>query len=284
MLERDELLHQLSPEPGALDDDALGAACRDDLDAALVALTRLGGGSDRALRELARRYAARVVIDLAREGRRIRPGVGKIATRPADHAGDLDLDTAIPALADARALGELVDRDRLRVRAWTRRDDAFTLLVDRSGSMAGERIAAAALAGAVIALRAPRDHSIVTFAADAIVVTSQGQQRSVDAEVDDLLALRGHGTTDLALGLRVGLTQLARTGAARRIGVLLSDCEPTAGDDPLPLARCFDRLVVLAPPDAGAEAPRLAAAGGGGCTTLSSPSDVPAALWRLLSE
>ena len=108
--------------------------------------------------------------------------------------------------------------------------------------------------------------------------------RSADSLVQDVLRLRGHGVTDLSLGLRTARAQLERTRAQRRITILLSDCRPTSGDDPTIAARALDELVVFAPEGDTDDAVALAAASGARCAGIASPFDAPAALARLFDR
>ena len=75
--------------------------------------------------------------------------------------------------------------------------------------------------------------AFVAFAEEALVVKAQDRHRPPDEVVDDLLTLRGFGTTDLARALRVARLQLERSTAGRRLAIVLSDCRATAGEDPL---------------------------------------------------
>jgi Mg-chelatase subunit ChlD len=59
------------------------------------------------------------------------------------------------------------------------------------------------------------------------------------------MSLRGRGRTDLALALRTAARELARARAAERHAIVLSDCRPTAGADPLGATRGLDRVDVL---------------------------------------
>ncbi|MGI9578274.1 MAG: hypothetical protein ACR2OH_08760, partial [Microthrixaceae bacterium] len=96
--------------------------------------------------------------------------------------------------------------------------------------------------------------------------------------------LRGFGITDVGLALRTAARQLGRSTAGRRIAVLMSDCRATTGGDPLPHAAGIDELVVLAPEGDTADAEALADALGARWSTLAGPSDVPAALDRVLGR
>ncbi len=165
--------------------------------------------------------------------------------------------------------------------SWTRPDTALCLAVDRSGSMQGARLATAAVAAAAVVLRAPQDASVLAFSGAAVVVSSQRDARDPEEVVDDLLTLRGAGVTDLALALRCADDQLARSTAARRVAVVLSDCRATTGGDALEAAAALwatDELVVLAPADDAEDARSFAAASGTRLVEVTGPSDVARAL------
>jgi len=148
--------------------------------------------------------------------------------------------------------------------------------------MGGDRLAAAAVAAAAVTWRAPKDYSVLTFSEDVVVIKAQDEWRGAEVVVDDLLTLRGLGTTNLALALRAARTQLARSSAARRLVVLLSDCRATTGGDPFAEARAVDELFVVAPAGDSEEGKALAGAAGGRCATLEGPSGVPAVFAQLL--
>lgn len=282
-LARHQHFDEVSPEVGQLDEEAFDQALGDDPDEALALLADLVGATDERLKELARRLAGRVMVDLARRGAPAARGVGRIERLPfRPDAGDLDLDTSLEPIAVARAAGMVPDPDDLRVRGWTRPGTAICLLLDRSGSMGGEPLAAAAVAAAAVAWRAPADYSVLAFSSDVVVVKAQDQPSSPERVVNAVLTLRGHGTTDVALALRTATQQLARSPAARRIAVLLSDCRATVPGDVVGAARGLDELWIVAPADDRAEAEELAAAAGGRLATLSGPSAVPEAFARLL--
>lgn len=243
----------------------------------------MAGATDERLRRLARRLAGRVAVRLGRGGPARERGVGRLRRVPLSPGGELDLDASLDALLTAAGQGRSPHVEDLRATLWGRPSVALCLLVDRSGSVGGERLATAALAAAAVALRAPEDHSVLAFNDRAVVLKAQDVRRPVGEVVDALLALRGHGTTDLALALDAARRQLARSGAARKVTVLLSDGRPTAGPDPLPAARRLEELVVLAPAGDAEQARALAGAAGARVEELSGPSDVPRAL-HVLSD
>lgn len=282
-LEQNPGFAELSPEVGELDEEAFGRAMAEDPEQTLTLLSELTGATDRALAALARRLAGRIVLDVARAGRTDRRGVGTLALSPADRAeGDLDVDASLEALHLATAASLPPALDEVRLRTWRRRSTSVCLLVDRSGSMGGERLTTAALTAAACAWRAPDDHSVVAFAEHAWVLKAQDQDRSAESLVDDVFSLRGHGVTDLALALRTARAQLARSRAGRRVTVLLSDCRSTAGDDATSDAAALDELVILSPAGDSDDAAALAASSGAAWAPLASALDAPAALDRLL--
>jgi Mg-chelatase subunit ChlD len=102
--------------------------------------------------------------------------------------------------------------------------------------------------------------------------------------VDGVLALRGFGTTDVAGALLAAAEQLARSRAARRITVLLSDCRATEPGDVTAAAAALDELVIIAPAGDSEDAETLAASVGALLATVSGPSEIPEALARVLEQ
>ena len=155
---------------------------------------------------------------------------------------------------------------------------AICLLVDRSGSMSGDRLASAALAAAVCAWRAPNHFAVLAFYDRVVEMKGINTTKPPEQLVAEVLALRGHGTTDVALALRAAGQQLDRSRATRRLTVLLSDAEVTAGGDPVPAARALDELVIIAPSDEPEHARALIEAAGGRLAEVGGPLSVLDAL------
>lgn len=284
-LAKHDQFEQVSPEVGELDESAVDDAMDDDPDAMLALLADLTGATDPKLRDLAKRLAGRLFLDVAKRGP-IRPrGIGKMATLPyRPDAGDVDLDASMGAIVEARAARSAIDPDELKVRTWVRPGTAIALCVDRSGSMGGEPLATSAVAAAAVAWRSPDDYSVVTFGKDVVVVKSQESSKGSELVVNDVLALRGFGTTDLAGALRAASEQLSRSRAGRRIAVVLSDCRATVEGDVVAAARGLDEVVIVAPAEDDLEARALAAEIGARVATVSGPSEIPAALQTVLGD
>lgn len=285
-LARSALFSEASPQVGALDSDVLAAALGDDPDEALALLATLTAATDERLRTQARRLAAQVFVDLAAGGPSRPRGTARLASvRYRPGAGDIDVDASMDALVDARASGGAVDVERLRVRDWTTPATAWCLVVDHSGSMAGRSLATAAMAAAAVAGRAAPEHvAVLSFARSVVAVSTLVEHHDPGAVVDRVLALRGHGTTDLAAALRAAGEQLHRARAGRRITVLLSDCRATEPGDVVGVASALDELVIVAPHADSDEAAQLAAVAGARWTTVAGPSQVPAALTAVLGR
>jgi Mg-chelatase subunit ChlD len=268
----------MSPEVGELSIESTEHMLTTDTDIALSTLAAMASATDVRLRELAQQLAARVIIDLAASTSSQARGVGKMRSLPMrDSGGDLDIDGSTDALLLSRAAGHPPNVEDLRMHAWTRPDAALAVLIDRSGSMTGDRLAIAAVAAAAAAQKTETDYCVVAFSDTAIVIKGIGQPRPVEDVIHDILRLRGFGPTDLSLAFRTAQSQLARSNASRQRTVILSDCRPTEGGPPERQAAALEQLGILAPADDCEDAEALAAAVGAKWAKLAGPTDVPAA-------
>jgi Mg-chelatase subunit ChlD len=241
--------------------------------------------TDVELRAQARRLAARLFLDLARDQGPDRAGIGRIvSTGFRDDAGDLDIDASLDELVSARGSERAVDVEELRVRTWAKPSTAWCLLVDRSASMEGRPLATAALAAAAIAIRADDEFAVLSFGKEVVAPKAIWERRTADDVIDRVLSLRGHGTTDIAAALLAAGEQLRSSSAARRVVVLLSDCRATEPGDVLAAAKSLEELVILAPEGDSVEAIDLADKVGARWTTVAGPSSIPAALDRVLGR
>ena len=224
----------------------------------IALLADLAGATDQRLRDLARRLAARLFLDLARRGPSARRGVGKITEQPyRPDGGDLDLDASFDEIAEAVAARAAVNAERLRIRSWSTPDTALCLVVDRSGSMGGKPLATAAIAAAAVALRNPSSYSVLAFGKDVVAVKSQEADKSSERVVTDVLSLRArHHRSGRCVAS--GWQQLGRSRAARKIAIVLSDCRATVEGDVLGAAASLPELVVVAPAQDCEEAVRFA--------------------------
>jgi magnesium chelatase subunit D len=279
---RHEAFGALSPEVGQLDEDLLAEMLAADPGAAVTLLADLARATDRELRAAAQRLAVRVFFRLGAAGRRPARGIRRLGTGRAE--GDLDLEKTLDRWSGPWP----PDASDLVTRSWQAHRRTLCLLIDRSGSMSGLAVAIAAVAAASVVLGAGGRiaPAIVAFSGDVTVLQAQGTRREPGELAGDLVALRGHGMTDLAAALRAAAAQLAGGPATERVAVLLSDCMPTTGGDPALALAGITRLHVLCPlPTAEAEraAAGLARKGGGLSQPVRSLTDVAPALTRVLS-
>jgi magnesium chelatase subunit D len=279
---RHESFGALSPGVGQLDEDLLAELLAADPDTAVTLLADLARATDRELRAAAQRVAGRVFFRLGAAGPKPSRGVRRLAAGRAE--GDLDLDKTLDRWPGSWP----PDAGDLVTRSWQARRRALCLLIDHSGSMSGLAVAIAAVAAASVVLAADGRlaPAIVAFSGGVTVLQAQGTRRDPADLAGDLVALRGHGMTDLAAALRAAAAQLAGVGASERVAVLLSDCLPTTGGDPALALTGISRLHVLCPrPAAEAEraAADLARRGGGVSQPVRRLTDVAPALTRVLS-
>lgn len=281
-LSRHDNFEQISPEVGELDESAVDESMRDNPDETLGVLADLTGATDPKLRALARQLAGRLMIEIGNRGRSRPRGVGKMVEQPyRPDAGDIDIDASLDALAASRRR-IAPDPDALRVRGWQKPGVALCLMIDRSGSMGGEPLATSAVAVAAVAGRQPNDYSVVAFGKDVIIPKSQDVAKSPENVINDVLTLRGFGTTDLAGALTAAQQQLARSRAGRRVAILLSDCRATVEGDPIAAAQGLDELVVVAPRSDDAEAREFASRVGARLALVDGPTSIPEALAQAL--
>ncbi|MGY1840375.1 MULTISPECIES: vWA domain-containing protein [unclassified Modestobacter] len=280
-------LPQVSPEAGQLDEAALAELAGRDPDAAVRLLTALGRAVDPALRAAARALAARLPVTAPRRGLPDRPGSRRVVTRRDPTGSDVDLDATLAA----RGAEPHWRAEHLHTRGWRATGRACVLLVDASGSVAGDELAAAVLTASALTQRMrPGDElAVVAFWSTAVVLQPLSAVARPELVVDRLFDLRGGGTTDLDLALRTAGRELARTRTAARDVLLLSDGMPTDSPDPRPaaaaLVRAGARLHVLGlstDPESVANCATLAAAGGGRSAPLHRPAQAPAAVRALL--
>ena len=211
----------------------------------------------------ARQLAAGAV--LRRAGRLVGPL--KAATRTVREpllepwSGELDVEATVDNLLGKPhpEQGDLIVRRRVD------RRHQVVLMVDTSLSMAGERLALAAVATAVLALKLrPGDLAVELFSDDARLISRFDEEVPPAELVRRMLAVPCGGGTDIEAALRLGHAELQRGRDPGRSGLLVTDGMYTSGADPLPAAARFGPLHVLlmeAQPAGLRAAPRGASGG-----------------------
>jgi Mg-chelatase subunit ChlD len=208
-------------------------------------LSRTGARlADRGMRAYAERLAAAAVLrraaDLVGPMRAATRAVSEVMREP--HQGELDVE---------RTLENITGKDFPDVDDWvvTRRQERrqqVVLMMDTSLSMSGEKMALAAVATAVLALKMQgRDLAVVTFDDKAKAISRLGADDPPEEVVRLMLEQPVRGYTNIAAALEVGAAELERGRNPRRAGLLITDGVYTVGPDPVPLAARFPRLFVL---------------------------------------
>jgi len=280
-LSRHARFAEISPEVGVLDERAMSQALTDD-PTAFELLAAMTTATDERLRAAAIRLSASIVLERARSGRTSMRGISRLRPVRGAPDGDLDIDASVEGVSQARSEARPVALDDLTTVQWAKASTAFAVVVDRSGSMTGARLAAAATVAAACALRAPQEHAVLSFAGSVEVIRPLVSDIAPAAVAERLLRLRGHGVTRLAAALKAAGEQLAHARARRRVVILLSDCRSTDEDGTVETARALDELVILAPADDHEQAAHLAGLAGARWGQIAHPLDAAAALDRLL--
>ena len=245
----------------------------------------LEGTADPAARRMAERIAHRLSVRPRSRDRATSRGSGRLYSVPYRYGSDdIDLDRTLEVLTE-RPVPEDTDvvvRERMRSRR------AVVLMVDVSGSMRGEKVRiAAATVGALAGDLVDDELAVVAFWKHAALVKPIERGRPGPRLLDDLLRIPAKGLTNVNFALAVGLDELARARARRRVGILLSDAVHNAGPDPRLLAARFSRLHVLLETDGEHDAELaadLARLGSGLVAPVRSYRDVAPALNRFLAQ
>jgi Mg-chelatase subunit ChlD len=281
-LSRHARFGEISPEVGVLDEQAMSRALAAD-PAAFELLAAMTAATDERLRAAAIRLSASIVLDRARAGPAVAAGTSRLRPVRGAADGDLEIDATVEGVSAARAEARPVTLGDLTTVHWARPRTAFAVVVDRSGSMTGARLAAAAIVAAACALRAPQEHAVLSFAGSADVIRPLVSDLAPAVVAERLLRLRGHGVTRLADALKAAREQLAPARARRRVVILLSDCRATDDDDTVATARTLPELIILAPAGDHEQAAHLAGQAGARWGALASPLDAAATLDDLLA-
>ena len=196
--------------------------------------------------------------------------------------GDLDLDRTLERWSPGRS--GRPEADDLVTRTWTAHRRAVCLVVDISGLDAGAGRGAGrgrrgrGGAGQRARPGRPLEPSVLAFGAGVRVLQAQGVRRAPEELLSELVALRGHGVTDLAAGLRAAAVPAGRRRSPTSGWWCCSRtaCTPPATTRPARWAgstgcTCWSRW---AAPEAEAAAAALAARGGGRAQTVRRLADI----------
>jgi len=197
-------------------------------------------------KRLARKYATNIILKMISRSRwGLRRG-NIIGNQPYSwNSDDIDIDNTIEALTDQY----IISSEIIRVFEREYATKAYALIIDRSASMGGLKIALAALLSTMLVYSSVNPSLVITaFNTKVDFIKRFNEILPPNIVIDRILDLRANGYTDIALALRITYKELARSGLNEYIGILITDGEWTAGENPLKYAPLFDRLHVICVP------------------------------------
>ncbi len=234
------------------------------------------------MRKKARKWAAKLLLRLVGKQLGTQQVLPHYLSRPFNEGGlELDLDGTVERLIENPVCPHPED---FRIVEREKRRKLCVLILDHSFSMTGEKLLMAATAAGTIALMLEStDFGIVSFNTFAKSLKRIGERMHPEKLVDKVLGLRAQGYTNIKSALNYSLDELMRMDAKDKIGILLSDGEPTVGGSPLEVAKRFNNLHVIGFPRSvrwicGA----LAKNGHGRCVFVNKVRDIPKAISSVL--
>ncbi len=235
----------------------------------------------RDLRTLAQKYASLLILKIAAQASMGARARGLVAGRFDWDSDDINLDLTMEEFVNDGT----PTLDKIMVNKRDRRRRCFALIIDRSLSMAGYKMVLAALTAAMLAYAAGSydGYAVLAFNTEVSFLKRVFECVRPEKLVDEILSLRAFGYTDIARALEEAYRELLSAGARRIIGILITDGEWTAGENPLKVAPLFDNLYVLGVPSKWRGFARaIAERGGGRYVLIRDLSQVPQAVLEIL--
>ncbi|MFQ5855202.1 MAG: AAA family ATPase [Anaerolineae bacterium] len=196
---------------------------------------------DPELQEIARRYASRLIVQMASKIAGLGVKSGRLRqVQAASESDEIEVDATLERMIDHPAKPF---EENLVVLARPPETKACVVMLDHSDSMTGIKIAMAALTAAVIALHFRQNYGVVTFNTRARVLKSLSMRKSPTQIASEILSLQAHGYTNIRAALELGIGEIRN--ADKKIGILITDGDWTYGGNPSLAARLFDSLHVI---------------------------------------
>lgn len=181
-----------------------------------------------------------------------------------------------------------IDSSDLIVESNVPRKTACVMLLDTSMSMSGDKLGVATASLGVLAFKLKSmEYGIIAFDNTARPVKRLDERVAIAALVGDLLDLTAGGYTNIESGLKAGISELSNSKAKEKIGVIITDGNYTAGNDPSEAAAEYPRLFVImmkshdSKPELCA---KIADLGKGRLVVVESFDEVPSILRNLLRD
>jgi len=155
---------------------------------------------------------------------------------------EIDLDTTFEQILGKRTC----QVEDIIVETREKKRKSCALIVDTSLSMAGEKLATAAVAAAVLAIKLKNDkYSLITFDKKAKLIKGMNERKDLEQVIGDFLDAPAKGYTNMEDGLRIGINELGKAITRNRFGVILTDGCCSGGFNPEKFAIKYPKLYVI---------------------------------------
>ncbi|MBS7269694.1 MAG: AAA family ATPase [Candidatus Freyarchaeota archaeon] len=203
--------------------------------------------NDETKKKIARHLSKAIVKEakqLSVSGSKLKTSVGRYQF----DSDELCLDSTIDK-SSVKILTKLLEYEDIQVFRKEKARKSIVVMLDRSGSMIGEKIFLAATIAASIALGS-REHefALLAFSEEVEFIKKMNEAKSVENIVESVLLLKPYGCTDIAKALEEGFKELMKSKEKDKIGIILTDGMYNVGEDPAEKSKLFPKLVVLCPP------------------------------------
>lgn len=169
----------------------------------------------------------------------------KTEIHPYNPGGDWDLELSIDKIIGNLTFKIPTYRDLLR-RDLIRSKRSFVILADKSNSL-GPVIDYVAMAVGILAEAVKKENYALLFFDDDVRTVKSLRDRAEQSQVlEEILDVDCKGATDLRRAFRAGKDQLDTLfDGSEGICVVISDCIPTHGGNPIEVAAQFSRMEIL---------------------------------------
>ena len=211
---------------------------------ALELISRTYDYLNEKLRKLAQRYALNLILKITSKTLQGKLGKGITIGHYDGTSDDLAIDKTVE-----RILEEGFNLKSLMVYKRNYADRMYALIIDRSASMGGYKIMLAALTASMLAYASGNNpYTVLAFNTRVDFLKRVHDNISIDVLVNKILNLYPEGYTDIAKAIQEAHRELINNGAKETIGILITDGEWTAGENPLKYAPIFNKLHVVCVP------------------------------------
>lgn len=196
---------------------------------------------DEELRDMALKYASRLILRMARQIANLGVRAGDLhAVNDITASDEVEIDGTLSRMID-NPTGGLEEN----ILVLTRKPEqaACMVFLDHSSSMRGIKVSMAALAAATIALHFREHYGVVVFNTRAHLLKPLQAAMAPMKVAEEVLSLSAVGYTNIRDALLMGVQQMQ--GYPKKLGILLTDGDWTHGGSPLEICRIFSKLHVI---------------------------------------